>query len=396
MKLITTSSLLEKEFRRLTKEYSDFYWATAWAGINSKPFDDLISNQNKIKKIIVGIHFYQTHPDFIESFRLNKGVRFILQPEGTFHPKIYLFTNGERKWEILIGSGNFTKGAFSKNREATVLISSEDDPSGDIYKNTRSLIEDIWKEATYITESQLLKYRSTWEIQKSKIKSLSGLYGSKKRQPVPIHEVRIINMDWNEFITEVKNEKKHGPVNRLKVLTKSNELFGRTNHFNELTEDERKFIAGVPNKLDSSIDWGLFGSMQGSGVFKNKIILNDKNISNALDQIPLSGQITRTHYNNFLYSYQRTFSGNFLGTATRLLCMKRPDTFVCLDSKNKSSLCRAFGIIQSEMNYERYWDDIIERIYDSNWWLNPNPKNELEQRISNSRAAFLDSLYYQE
>jgi hypothetical protein len=76
--------------------------------------------------------------------------------------------------------------------------------------------------------------------------------------------------------------------------------------------------------------------------------------------------------------------------------MKRPDIFVCLDSKNSSALCRDFGIKQSEMDHERYWNDIIERIYDSDWWRNPNPLNEKEKKVSEARAAFLDSLYYDE
>ena len=48
------------------------------------------------------------------------------------------------------------------------------------------------------------------------------------------------------------------------------------------------------------------------------------------------------------------------------------------------------------MDYERYWDDIVERIYDSDWWQNPNPENENEEKVSEARAAFLDSLYYEE
>ncbi|MFX5684784.1 hypothetical protein ABTE42_21900, partial [Acinetobacter baumannii] len=77
-------------------------------------------------------------------------------------------------------------------------------------------------------------------------------------------------------------------------------LFESVNHFNELTEDQRKFIAGIPNKLDiaGAEDWGYFGSMKGAGIFKNKIKENDRNVSKALDQIPFAGQITKRHYDN--------------------------------------------------------------------------------------------------
>jgi len=46
------------------------------------------------------------------------------------------------------------------------------------------------------------------------------------------------------------------------------------------------------------------------------------------------------------------------------------------------------------MNNERYWEDVILRIYDSDWWQNPVHKNEIESKIHDSRSAFLDSIYY--
>lgn len=397
MKLITTQIELEREFRRLTKQYSEFYWATAWAGVNTRPFDDLISKQKKIRNIVVGIHFYQTHPNFIKTFRSNRKVRFILQPEGTFHPKIYLFVDNN-KWELLVGSGNFTNGAFNKNKEATILISQDDINSQKIFNDAKKFILDNWKSAKYLTEKELDNYEITWRNLLPKINSLSGQYGSVKRKSKPIHEVAIISKSWKEFMDDVRGEKFHGLDERLKVIEIASNLFETYRHFNLLTEDERKFIAGIPNKLetDGAVDWGYFGSMKGAGIYKNKILKNDINISKALDQIPYAGQITKNHFDRFIKEFSKVCTGNYIATATRLLSMKRPDTFICFDSKNKSSLCKAFGIVQSGMNYERYWNDIIERIYISDWWLKPNPRNDQEEKVSNARAAFLDSLYYKE
>ena len=81
MKLIINSIHLETEFKRLTKQYKSFYWATAWAGVGSKHFENLLANKDKIKKIVVGIHFYQTHPDFINTFLGNKNGQFVTQPQ---------------------------------------------------------------------------------------------------------------------------------------------------------------------------------------------------------------------------------------------------------------------------------------------------------------------------
>jgi HKD family nuclease len=398
MKLITTAKELEKEFRRLIEQYDNFYWATAWASSSSKLFKELLINKNKIQKIVVGIHFYQTHPDFIEAFLNDQHVRFIQQPEGTFHPKLYLFTNNTNKWEIIIGSANFTYEAISHNREASILISNKDNNSTDTFTNAIKLVEKTFTESKIFNKSDLENYRIIWKIQRQKIKSLSGQYGSKKRKPKPIYEVPMANRSWAEFMNKVRNDQTHGLDRRLRVIEIARELFEKENHFNELTEDQRKFIAGIPNKLAivGAEDWGYFGSMKGAGIFKKKIKENDRNVSKALDQIPLTGQITKRHYDNFIKYFTKTFTGNYIATATRLLCMKRPDTFVCLDSKNRPALCKDFGIIQSEMDYERYWDDIVERVYDSDWWQNPNPRNGTEERVSEGRAAFLDSLYYEE
>ncbi|MBK9286018.1 MAG: phospholipase D family protein [Sphingobacteriaceae bacterium] len=395
MKLLINSSDLEKEFLRLAKQYKKYYWATAWAGISSKVFSDLTSRAGKIEKMIIGIHFYQTHPDFIEKFLETSSVRFIMQPTGTFHPKLYLFYNNSNDWELLIGSANFTNAAFSLNTEATILVSSKSDNSEDVLKSAFKLIEESWDNAKKVSKTELEHYRIAWKNHKPKVDSLSGQYGGAKKVRKPLHQVPMAIMTWKDFIHKVNYEPHHGPESRLAVIAKCKELFESVDHFSQLKGEERKFIAGIPNKMKGaeSLDWGLFGSMKGAGVFKNKIIINDINISNALDQIPLQGQITKTHYDNFIKHFTKAFSG--VGTASRLLAMKRPDTFICFVSKNKSLLCKDFGIQQANMDYERYWTDVIVSIFDSEWWLHPSPKNNQEEKISEARAAFLDALYYE-
>ncbi len=395
---------LEKEFKRLLSSYNEFYWASAWASSSTVLFNDLLKKKDSIKKMIIGIHFYQTHPNFIEAFLDDKKVRFIQQPNGTFHPKLYLFLSSAEKWELILGSANFTNEAFTRNTEANILISNSDDNSGAIFKNAIKLIEQSWIKGKVFNTKDLEEYRVTWLNHRQKLKSLSGQYGSNKHKSKPIYEVPMINRMWADFMTGVQNEKSPGLERRLRVIEIAHQLFENSNHFNDLQEDERKFIAGIKNKFEvkGATDWGLFGSMEGAGIFKNRIKENNIDISLALDQISSKGQITKHHYENFISQFEKAFiatrfeKAKKIATATRLLCMKRPDTFVCFDNKNRSLLCKDFGIPQSNMNYDRYWDDIIERILDSNWWLNPDPKNDIEMKVSEARAAFLDSLYYVE
>lgn len=394
MKLLISALQLTTEFNRLIKQYSEFYWATAWAGASSKEFVNLLQYKDKIKKMIVGIHFYQTHPDFIQAFLSNTNVQFISQPKGTFHPKIYLFYNAVNEWEIIIGSSNFTKAAFTDNIEANTLISNKDNDSTDFLTATFKLIEDSWGISKSFSETDFFQYKTIWANQQPKINSLSGLYGSHKNENTPIHQVAVIYMTWGEFIERIKKQDLHGIEPRLKVIDIAQELFASVNHFYELEVSKRKFIAGVTT--DYAVDWGFFGSMIGRGNYVHEIIVNNVDISNALDQIPLSGQITRTHYDNFVKYFKKVFSGNYIGVASRLLAMKRPDVFYCLTSKNQKKFCKDFSIRKAEINYNGYWDHIIERIYDSEWWLHPLTSTNQEIKISNARAAFLDAIYYEE
>ena len=74
--------------------------------------------------------------------------------------------------------------------------------------------------------------------------------------------------------------------------------------------------------------------------------------------------------------------------------MKRPDLFVCLDSKNQQQLCKLFKIRQN-LDYESYWDSIVERIQVSSWWNSNRPESGVERNVWDTRAAFLDALSYQ-
>lgn len=75
---------------------------------------------------------------------------------------------------------------------------------------------------------------------------------------------------------------------------------------------------------------------------------------------------------------------------------------MCLDSKNKRNLCKEFKIKQDfgngkDIDYQRYWDEIIMRIQHGNWWDVACPQNsdDKEKSVWKYRAAFIDSLFYE-
>jgi HKD family nuclease len=106
--------------KKLMKEHSRFYWAVAW-GSDNPALSELLHHKSKIGKFVVGTHFYQTPPTFLEQFQSLKAAR-VVPPDGlTFHPKTYLFVSDDRS-AALIGSVNFTNAAMESNVESCCLI----------------------------------------------------------------------------------------------------------------------------------------------------------------------------------------------------------------------------------------------------------------------------------
>ena len=203
-----------------------------------------------------------------------------------------------------------------------------------------------------------------------------------------------MSMSWKQFLGAVKKGQFHDFNERCDLLRVVRSAFLKHPDFASMEVRLRKTIAGLPNDYDRR--WGWFGSMKGAGYYRQAVSDNNPHLSRALDKIPLQGLVSRSQYEAYLAEFIKAFPRGRHGTATasRLLALKRPDQFVCFDSKNQTELCKNFGIKQTGMDYDRYWDEIVERITDSPWWNAPRPNNERDGDVWDGRAAMLDSIFY--
>lgn len=178
----------------------------------------------------------------------------------------------------------------------------------------------------------------------------------------------------------------------MALLEEANGLFRDYEHFSDMPDSDRKKIAGYFGT--KPIDWGYFGGMRGHGYFKEAIGKSSPIISSALDEIPLEGAVTKRDFDRYCSHFTRAFKNVGTATATRLLAMKRPDFFVCVAQKNEKKLCAAFGIAQ-KVPLSEYWDRVVARITDSNWWDSDKPTDPKERSVWHGRAAFLDVVFYE-
>lgn len=391
MKLISTNKALKSNLLRLIKKYDNISFGTAWASSGTDVFAELTKAKAKIATGVIGTHFYQTHPDVLDEFVGSRKVRFVLQPEGVFHPKVFAFWTA-KSWEILIGSANLTAGAIKANTELSTLISHED--------GTPELLDEVLAiingyEGRPINQVDADNYRRIWKLKVSVRDKLEGTYGGNPAGK-PEVESPVMTMDWPTFYAEIQKDHTHGFTDRLDMLDQVANEFAKVQHFNDIPFQERLGIAGLRSTAIKNSEW--FGSMVGAGKFYKLMNASESAFSIALDAIPPTGAVTRHQYDTFIREYLNAFPNgrDGLGTATRLLSMKRPDTFLCVDGANLKKLAQDVGMKRPDkLDYERYWTEVVVRLQQTPWWQSPEPKQQSEAKAWRARAAMLDAIFYE-
>jgi len=386
--------------KELMQGFDEFYWAVAW-GTENKLAVDLVSDKKKIKRLIFGTHFYQSDPNLLERFKNEKFARVMPNDAtGTFHPKVYLFIKGD-KAAVVVGSANFTNGAMNKNNEAAVLI--EGATTDETMVRVRKMVDEVWSSGDEIDQEFLddyrlqhhatARHRKELEKQRKNVKPGKGAANKKFRF-----------WSWDEYKKEVKEDRYHFYDGRLKLLKEARELFVKADSFLELGDDELRAIAGFLGKGISlrkgGVDeWGWFGSMKGAGDFKNLILTRNQYISDALETIPMIGEVSKDQFDGYIKLFNKAFAKashkGGVPTASRLLSMKRPDMFVCVNNKNRTKLGKDLGFAPTTLTFDKYWDDVIMPITESVWWQATRPSGK-DGQLWDGRTAMLDSIYYEE
>lgn len=390
VKLISTNTALKSNLLRLIRSYDHISFGTAWASAGTDVFTELVKAKSKIATGVIGTHFYQTHPDVLDEFVESNQVRFVLQPQGVFHPKVFAFWTDD-SWEILIGSANLTAGAINKNTELTTLLTYKD--------GTPELLHDVLDiigsyGGRSIVQEDADSYRRIWKIKARLREKLEGTYGGVPASK-PEVESPVMTMDWPTFYAAIQKDKIHGFEDRLAMLDQVASHFISAQHFNDIPFQARLGIAGLRSTAIDHPEW--FGSMTGAGKFYSLMNASAPAFSIALDAIPLKGAVTKDHYDTFIREFIKGFpSGRHgLGTATRLLSMKRPDVFLCVDAQNRGQLARDVGMVRADkLDYDRYWPEVVERIQEAPWWKSPMPSSGNEAKAWRARAAMLDAIFY--
>ena len=137
--------------------------------------------------------------------------------------------------------------------------------------------------------------------------------------------------------------------------------------------------------------------MGGAGTFARLIGLHDRALACALDAIPWRGDVTEYQFDDYVAAFTAAFSNSSrtarLAPATRLLAMKRPDIFVCVNDGNKRGLAESLSFAPTTIKLENYWERVVEPIRQAPWYTTPRPAGR-DMELWDARVAMLDAIYY--
>lgn len=394
---ILTEARAAETLQLLIRDCVSFDVAVAWATDNTV-VNAMLTAHDKLGFAVIGTHMYQTDPRVLRAFMPYAQVRCTLPNGRLFHPKVYLFRT-LKGLSAVVGSHNLTHGAFGGNNiEVSVLV--EGSASDEVFGSLASFIESCWKSAAVIKEDDFLfSYEIQYKANKGRRAALTEFHwlartkGGAKTSP--------LLLSWEKFVKSVKNDRRHSLQSRLAILERAGSLFAEHQLFSKMPPGARKAIAGTYGKAEAQLDnleWPWFGNMFGQGDFKNLVNESPERLSAALDHIPLEGDISESHFDAFAQEFDLAFAGKAhkggVATATRLLALKRPDFFIGVNTANRNGICAAFGTAPTTLNLANYWERVVIPMTNSPWWLAPRPRESLNSRIWDNRAALLDILYF--
>lgn len=401
MKVISTTSDFSTTFQKLLRKHDYVDFATAWASSHTRAFSLLHEHRAKIRRGVIGTHFYQTCPGALAAFVDTSAVRYVRGTDGVFHPKAYLFES-DGHWDALVGSANFTVGALEgRNRELLIHLSAAPAPDASIADDLRETIREFWEgDGRPITQQVVDIYARLYEVHAERRERLAGCYAGENRPARS--RTSLAELDWNGFAWALRNQVRSQEFSeRLGVLDSCHQAFSKGIPFSKLTKDERTVIAGLPSRITKNMsDPAWFGSMRGAGWFNKAVTSGHSFADAALEAIPREGMVDRATWLHAMETYSSEVRHiaphirNSLGTFSRLVAMKRPDLLLCATKNNQRKLKEQLGLERTCMTADDFWNLVVRAIHDTVWWNSPEPDEDDGRRIWRYRAALLDALVY--
>ncbi len=268
-RIFSTPESFGKEFLRCCGEYASLHVAVAWCGDPGKtlPYKHLETFKGSVVAT-VGTAFNHTHPDAIEWFEhIRAYIRIFDSRLELFHPKVYMFTSGNR-YAIFAGSSNLTYGGFYTNVEINALIegTSGKGKQNDV-RNLKQCLSQ-WHSDTHSfvpTQEWLNRYRRAYEANARKERKNAIRTPPRAEEDISTASW-LRNADWSIYYTKVvegleQHERSgQGYHDVLDAAERELPVPWRIANFDDI--EKRRIIGGIKA-------YGWLGHVAASGQFRH-------------------------------------------------------------------------------------------------------------------------------
>jgi len=328
----------------------------------------------------------------LRAFAKRKVLKVVAETSGVFHPKLVIGVKGDEV-RAIVGSSNFTGGGYGFNAELNVLIegASEDPALASILAFADAQWHSLF--AFVPDHAWLESYETAWSKRPKPPKA-----------PAPPGPRRVaresdLNIDFARFFEVIAAQELRllACGHRIRVFDADvgsylqeaeacQAAFALGPGFVDIQTSKQKLIAGWGDEST-----GYFGSMKGAGRFMALVLHKPVLVARHLDRLPLTGPVSREVADDVLRGLV-SIRGVALGTASRLLTVKRPDLFLTVNSANKDRISEVFDAVPSTV--EQYLA-LHDRIWSFPWASEAAPDRDVERRVWAARVALLDAVLYE-
>jgi len=393
--LLDSAQLARKALHELSEWAEGIEVAVAWAssGAGTAPHWTGL-DRGKIRRALVGIHFYQTEPAVLDELRAFGVLKVIAEPTGVFHPKLVLGRSGDQL-RALVGSSNLTAGGFGVNTELGVLIGAPVDHPESV--RLLGFMDELWSRKTAIApDDAWMGWYTRRYRERPKPRAVSG--------PVPFvagPPVDVRCMDWSGYfsslIARVGHLSVHGDELRVferqwsyrAEIRNCRRAFRDHVSFKDMPAADRALVGGFGGGSS-----GYFGHMGSAIQFRDLVKNRPEDVAAVLDELPRTGRVAPDVVEDVAARLLQV-TGIGMPSGTRLLTVKRPDLYFPVNKANSAH-------VHSELGQLRFGSPhavadylaILKTIRESAWWQAPRPDDISQRRAWRARVGLLDVLLY--
>ena len=416
MQLLRTGELSSR-FEQHLKWATEVDIAVAWVTSCDAVAALIESAADTRVRIAVGLSGNATEPSALESLAGAQGVELrIVEPprNGIFHWKYYCFRrDGEaRCW---VGSANLTRAGFHCNEEVVHEFDAGE-------AETRQWYEDLWRTLDRDPAKAIVRYCEDYEPPERG----PSMHTSPADKP-PLPEPEFARWQWADFVHGLRardeychHARHRRPFPRHVFGGKTPwDVFGETQSYlhtiavgrsvarrrdwTHLSSWDSNILLG---RNDDQGVWGLLGNMTGAGRVKcafnherngeREVIRIRARIRAQLEHVIEARDDEVVERAQDAVRNIMEIRGFSYGTATRLLCLARPDRLVSVNGESKNRIRQYFGHTLAIGDGERFanrYAEFLHWLYDQAWF-NQEPAAGVEREIWSCRAALLDAYFY--